>query len=52
MVLSGATNAMGKVTKRFLFDEDSSVKELEMKLFKPKTGSGTLREDTQAHLPA
>ena len=45
------TLLVGKVLKRFLFDKDGNVDELEMKFLKPKVGLGNILEDTPSHLP-
>ena len=42
---------VGKITKRFLDDKNGPVDGLEVRCLKPKVGSGTIVEDTQAHLP-
>ena len=45
------TLLVGKVLKRFLFDKDGDVDELEMKFLQPKVASGNISEDTPSHLP-
>ena len=42
---------VGKVLKRFLEDENGPVESLEIRCLKPKTGSGTVLEDTPESLP-
>jgi len=42
---------IGKIMKRFLTDKDGPVDFLEVRCLKPKVGSGTLLDDTPAHLP-
>lgn len=42
---------VGKILKRFLADENGLVEKLEVRCLKPKVGSGTILEDTPAHLP-
>ena len=42
---------ISKLVSRFLFDEDGPVDKLIMRSLKPKIGSGTILEDTPAHLP-
>ena len=42
---------VGKILKRFLADENGLVEKLEVRCLKPKVSSGTIPEDTPAHLP-
>ena len=42
---------VAKLLQRFLTDEDGHVDTLLMKCLKPNIGSGTVLEDTPAHLP-